>query len=229
MLSTTEMLECITPLVLSAEHSDEPPNVLYQRLLKSEPRFVEYLGVVWRRLTGYSGAPGAGRASPSSVVTVVRALPRPAFAAMTTDEITHLQTLPADVTIWRGPTATKLTVHWTLKRDVAQHYLLCRAAARDALVSLGYPLPPFLQGQPDIVIEGRVRRERIAFLRVRPVAADDPRCDWECVVDPAEVAIVAEHGCRIEDVQDSEIRASYKRTVEALRYKFMLAGNFGIT
>ena len=123
------------------------------------PRRLELLGEEWSGCDYY----------PAGMRKVVRDLPRPTWPAMDDLERYVFGNLPAIVTVFRGCYQTnRAGFSWSTSRDVAERF--------PTLMRYRQP------GQP-LLIEGRVRRERIAFLKL-------DRSEEEVVVHPDDVEVV---------------------------------------
>jgi hypothetical protein len=106
---------------------------------------------------------------PKRMKDIVSKLPRPAWACMDDLEREAYGNLPAVITVWRGCYETNAAgMSWSM----------CRATAERFPTLLRYRQP----GQPRL-LEGRIRREDIAFIKL-------DRKESEIVADPKAVEVV---------------------------------------
>lgn len=109
---------------------------------------------------------------PPSMLRVVRALPRPALAAMTKRERVALAALPELVTVWRGCYENNMAgMSWSLDRAVAAKFTTLYRY--------------YQEGKARLVLRGTIARDRIAFYKAE-------RKESEIVCDPADVDFVVE-------------------------------------
>jgi hypothetical protein len=156
-----ENLRAVVEDALRWANSYSRADALVDVFAVDHPRREELLGEEWSSCDVY----------PDAMRRIIAGLPRPCWRAMDDVEREAYGNLAESVTLWRGCYAENRSgLSWSLSRETAAGFPSLNRYRRP--------------GQP-MIIEARIRRERIAFLKL-------DRREQEVICDPNDVEIVDE-------------------------------------